>query len=66
MRKSVDIDSAHSRAISREIGHRLRMVLKADPQTPASLSGRLDSLRLHDLEHELRSIKRGCGHSHLS
>jgi hypothetical protein len=45
MRNDVDIDHTHSRAIIREIGERLRMLLLEEPELPASLRTQLDRLR---------------------
>jgi hypothetical protein len=44
MRNQVDIDHAHSRAILREIGGRLRALLREEPELPASLRTQLDRL----------------------
>jgi len=58
MRNTVDIDSAHSRAIVREIGHRLRDVIvrrdsfgdcpQADREFPTKLRMQLERLRQLD------------------
>ena len=45
MRNHVGIDRAHSRAIIREIGVRLRALLREEPELPASLRTQLDQLR---------------------
>ena len=45
MRNLIDIDSAHSWAIVREIGERLRSSLKPEPELPASLKMQIDRLR---------------------
>jgi hypothetical protein len=45
MRNSVDIDSAHSRAIVREIGERLRASFKEDRELPAQFRVQIERLR---------------------
>jgi hypothetical protein len=45
MRNDIDIDHTHSRAIIREIGERLRMLLREEPELPASLGMQIDRLR---------------------
>jgi hypothetical protein len=45
MRNQVDIDEKTSRAIIREIGERLRGVIRQDPDLPASLRKQIDRLR---------------------
>jgi hypothetical protein len=45
MRDRVDIDEKTSRAIIREIGERLRAVIRQDPDVPASLRKQIDRLR---------------------
>jgi len=45
MRKRVDLDHTHSRAIVREIGERLRASLKPEPELPARLKRQIDRLR---------------------
>ena len=45
MRNDIDIDHTHSRAIIREIGERLRMLLLEEPELPASLGMQIDRLR---------------------
>lgn len=45
MRGWIDIDHTHSRAISQEIGERLREYLKEEPELPASLRKQIDRLR---------------------
>ena len=54
MRTRIDIDYAHSWAIVREIGERLRMSLKPEPELPASLKMQID--RLHELEEQSPTI----------
>jgi hypothetical protein len=54
MHRRIDIDNGHSRAIVREIGERLRMSLKPNPELPASLKMQID--RLHELEEQSPSI----------
>ena len=50
MRNRIDIDSKHSRAIVQEIGERLRVVLKEEPECPGSLRTQID--RLRELEEQ--------------
>jgi hypothetical protein len=50
MRTHVDIDEKTSRAITREIGERLRADLREESELPASLKKQID--RLHELEGE--------------
>ena len=45
MRNSVDIDQTLSRAIIREIGERLHLLLKEEPEIPESLRAQIDRLR---------------------
>jgi hypothetical protein len=45
MRNRVDIDEKTSRAIIREIGERLRAVVRQDPDVPASLRKQINRLR---------------------
>jgi hypothetical protein len=45
MRNSVDMDSAHSRAIIRAIGERLREWFKEDRELPASFKTQVERLR---------------------
>ena len=52
MRNPIEIDYSHSRAIIREIGDRLRTMLKEDRELPASLRLQID--RLRQLEVELQ------------
>jgi hypothetical protein len=44
MRNHIDIDYLHSRAV-REIGERLRALLKPEPKLPAHLKTQIDRLR---------------------
>jgi hypothetical protein len=44
MRNRADIDEKTSRAIIREIGERLRVILKEDPKVPANLRLQIDRL----------------------
>jgi hypothetical protein len=48
MRKDIDIDHKHSRAIVQKIGERLRTSLKPEPDLPARLQTQID--RLRDME----------------
>ena len=57
MRNNVDIDHAHSRAITREIGERLHASLRQKPELPASLKMQID--RLCELEDQSPSIVPG-------
>ena len=50
MRSSVDIDSAHSRAIVREIGERLRASFKEEDELPAQFRAQIE--RFRQSEHE--------------
>ncbi|UPK39091.1 hypothetical protein IVB18_18755 [Bradyrhizobium sp. 186] len=45
MLNHIDIDYLHSRAIVREIGERLRALLKPEPKLPARLKTQIDRLR---------------------
>jgi hypothetical protein len=45
MRKPIDIDSKHSRAIVREIGKGLRESVKEDQELPANLKAQIERLR---------------------
>jgi hypothetical protein len=45
MRKHIDIDYKHSRAIVQKIGERLRTSLKPEPEVPARLRKQIDRLR---------------------
>jgi hypothetical protein len=54
MRNCIDIDRTHSRAISQEIGDRLRAYLREEPQLPASLRKQVD--RFRELEGQAPSI----------
>ena len=45
MPNSVDIDQTLSRAIIREIGERLHLLLKEEPEIPESLRAQIDRLR---------------------
>src|SRR3984893_14450440 len=42
MRNRIDIDPKHSRAIVQEIGERLRVLLKEEPELPGSLRTQID------------------------
>jgi hypothetical protein len=54
VRNFIDIDPVHSRAIAQEIGERLDMSLKPEPELPASLKIQID--RLRKLEEQSPSI----------
>jgi hypothetical protein len=45
MRKHIEIDHKHSRAIVQKIGERLRTSLKPEPGVPARLRKQIDRLR---------------------
>ncbi len=45
MRKHIDIDHKHSRAIVQKIGERLRTSLKPEPEVPPRLRKQIDRLR---------------------
>jgi hypothetical protein len=49
-----DIDRRHSRAIVREIGERLRVLMEEEPELPSSLRRQVD--RLRELEEKSPSI----------
>lgn len=50
MRNRIDVDHAHSRAIVREIGERLRGFLTKEAQLPTSIGTRMALLREADGE----------------
>jgi hypothetical protein len=54
MPNRINIDHIHSRAIVQKIGERLRVVLKEEPELPASLRTQIDRLRA--LEEQSPSI----------
>jgi hypothetical protein len=54
MRNRIDIDHKHSHAIVREIGERLRVSLKPEPELPASVRTQIN--RLRELEEQSPSI----------
>src|SRR5882724_444149 len=54
MRNRIDIDPKHSRAIVQEIGERLRVFLKEEPELPETLRAQID--RLRELEEQSPSI----------
>jgi hypothetical protein len=54
MPNRINIDHTHSRAIVQKIGERLRVVLKEEPELPASLRTQID--RLRELEEQSPSI----------
>jgi len=54
MRNRIDIDHTHSRAISREIGERLRASLRVEPELPPSIRNQIE--RLRELEGQSPSI----------
>jgi len=54
MRKPVDIDSKHSRAIVREIGNGLRESVKEDKDVPASFKSQIERLRESEAEPQSR------------
>jgi hypothetical protein len=54
MRNRIDMGHAHSRAISEQIGERLRACLKDRPALPATLRQQID--RLHELQGQSPSI----------
>jgi hypothetical protein len=53
MRKHIDIDHKHSRAIVQKIGEQLRTSIKPEPEVPAKLLKQIDRLR----EMEERSLQ---------
>jgi hypothetical protein len=57
MRKHIDIDHKHSRAIVQKIGERLRTSLKPEPEVPARLRKQID--RLREMEERLHRPRSG-------
>ncbi|MCK1626876.1 hypothetical protein IVA87_30220 [Bradyrhizobium sp. 147] len=45
MRNAIDIDRRHSLTIVREIGERLRSIIKEEPELPIALRRQLERLR---------------------
>jgi hypothetical protein len=60
MPKRIDIDPAHSRAIIRDIGERLRASLKPEPELPTRFKKEIDQLR--ELEERSPSIVPSAEH----
>jgi hypothetical protein len=58
MLNRIDIDPEHGRAIVREIGERLRAILKEEPELPGSVGEQLD--RLRELKEPSPSIIPRC------
>lgn len=58
MRHHIDIDHTHSRAIVREIGERLRGLLREETELPSNLKGQMQRLRDMD-DDESPSIVSG-------
>ena len=56
MRNRIDIEPKHSRAIAREIGERLRALLRGEPEFPGNLRAQIN--RLRELEEQPPSIIR--------
>lgn len=54
MRNRIEIDHTHSRAISQEIGERLRASLREEPELPPSIRNQIE--RLRELEGQSPSI----------
>jgi hypothetical protein len=54
MHDPIDIDHKHSRAICDEIGERLQMYLRVEPELPVDLRMLVD--QLHELEGQSPSI----------
>jgi hypothetical protein len=54
MPNRINIDHIHSRAIVQKIGERLRVLLKEEPELPATLRTQIDRLRA--LEEQSPSI----------
>jgi hypothetical protein len=59
MRKSVDIDSRHSRAIVKKIGERLRASFKEDQELPANFQEQIERLRQSEAQANLARSSRG-------
>jgi hypothetical protein len=57
MRKHIEIDHRHSRAIVQKIGERLRTSLKPEPELPARLRKQINRLREIE-EHSLQDAAR--------
>lgn len=57
MRNRIDIDHTQSRAIVREIGERLRGLLREETKLPSNLKGQME--RLRDMDDESPSIVPG-------
>ena len=54
MHNRIDIDHRHSLAISREIGERLQVSLRVEPELPPSIRNQIE--RLRELEGQSPSI----------
>jgi len=54
MHNRIDIDYRHSLAISREIGERLQVSLRVEPELPPSIRNQIE--RLRELEGQSPSI----------
>ena len=54
MHNRIDIDHRHSFAISREIGERLQVSLRVEPELPPSIRNQIE--RLRELEGQSPSI----------
>ena len=54
MRKPVDIDSQHSRAIVKKIGERLRASLEEDGELPVILRKQIERLRQSENETQAK------------
>ncbi|SEE12022.1 hypothetical protein SAMN05444164_6981 [Bradyrhizobium erythrophlei] len=60
MHNRIDIDHTHSRAIVREIGERLYVSLKPEPEPPTRFEKQIDQLR--ELEERSPSIVPSAEH----
>ena len=60
MPNRIDIDHTHSRAIVRDIGERLRVSLKPEPELPTRFKKQID--RLREAEEPSQSIVPSAEH----
>jgi len=61
MRKPVDIDSQHSRAIVKKIGERLRASLEEDGELPVILRKQIERLRQSENETQAKRFDHPYG-----
>jgi hypothetical protein len=57
MRKPVDIDSSHSRAIVNKIGERLRVSFKEDRELPVNFQEQIERLRQSECAPQANAAK---------